>query len=425
MLLREAWYVVLSLARQYGRQSALERHRLRQLNGCCALRERVPYYRDGPGYGVGLLGGLADLAAFPVLTKADLRGRPPGDFLADGTVPERCVEFHTSGTTGQRLRVLHDRDNFDYHTAAGVRRFLATGGYLPTYRLSHLRHFTTPRRAFERLGLFRRHVILTHRPMAQIKGALLANRPQVIIGYPVHLRELLRNLGTEELARLRRTLRLLMTESELLVPEHRRALAEGFGVPLFDEYSAYEVLNVYFECRHGRCHLAEDRVHVEIVDAAGDPLPDGREGRVVVTAFMERAMPLVRYGLGDAGVIEPDRCPAGGASGHAAHQGPPQRPRGAARRRGAVLRHLPRAGRDPPGVAECFVHQDRDGLVRFYAVPTTTTRGHRAVLASIRDTLFELAGGPFPLEVTAADRVPITAGGKGRFVTSEYHQVRA
>jgi hypothetical protein len=34
--------------------------------------------------------------------------------------------------------------------------------------------------------------------------------------------------------------------------------------------------------------------------------------------------------------------------------------------------------------------------------------------------MFDLAGGPFPLEVTAADRVPITAGGKGRFVTSEY-----
>lgn len=427
MLLREAWYVVLSLARQYGRQSALERHRLRQLNRMLRFcRERVPYYRDGPGYGVGPLSSLADLAALPVLTKADLRGRPLGDFLADGTVPERCVEFHTSGTTGQRLRVLHDRDNFDYHTAAGVRRFLATGRYLPTYRLSHLRHFTPPRRAFERLGLFRRHVILTHRPMAQIKGALLANRPQVIIGYPVHLRELLRNLGTEELARLRRTLRLLMTESELLVPEHRRTLAAGFGVPVFDEYSAYEVLNVYFECRHGRCHLAEDRVHVEIVDAAGDPLPDGREGRVVVTAFMERAMPLVRYGLGDAGVIEPDRCPCrrrfrtmrltrGRLNDRVVLPG------------GAVLYSdtFLELAETHPGVAECFVRQDRDGLVRFYAVPDDhDPAATRALLASIRDTLFELAGGPFPLEVAAADRVPITAGGKGRFVTSEYHPAR-
>lgn len=45
-----------------------------------------------------------------------------------------------------------------------------------------------------------------------------------------------------------------------------------------------------------------------------------------------------------------------------------------------------------------------------------------AVLYS--DTFLELAGGPFPLEGAAADRVPITAGGKGRFVTSEYHPAR-
>ena len=49
----------------------------------------------------------------------------------------------------------------------------------------------------------------------------------------------------------------------------------------------------------------------------------------------------------------------------------------------------------------------------------------RAVLASVRATLFELAGGPFPLEVVAADRVPITPGGKGRFVSSQYEPARA
>jgi phenylacetate-CoA ligase len=228
MLLREAWYVALSMARQYGSQAAVDRRRLRQLDRMLAFcRERVPYYRGDPRYAVGPIRDLADLAALPVLTKQALRARAPADFLAAGTDPDRCVEFHTSGTTGQRLRVLHDRDSFDYHTAACVRRFLATGRYLPTYRLSHLRHFTPPRRAFEGLGLFRRHVILTHRPMPEIKAALLRNRPQVLIGYPVHLRELLRSLTPEELARLRRRLRLVFSESELLVPGQRRPWSRG------------------------------------------------------------------------------------------------------------------------------------------------------------------------------------------------------
>ena len=442
MLVRESWYVALSMARQYGSRATVDRRRLRQLDRMLAFcRERVPYHRDDPRYAVGPLRDLADLAALPVLTKQDLRARAPADFLADGTDPDRCVEFHTSGTTGERLRVLHDRDSFDYHTAACVRRFLATGGYLPTYRLSHLRHFTPPRRAFERLGLFRRHVILTHRPMPEIKAALLGNRPQVLIGYPVHLRELLRSLTPEELARLRRSLRLLFSESELLVPGQRRALVEGFGVPVFDEYSAYEVLNVYFECHTGRCHLAEDRVHVEVVDDAGDPLPDGTEGRVVVTAFMERAMPLVRYALGDAGLVEPGRCPCG------------RRFRTMRLTRGRVNDRVVLPDGSPiysdtflelaeshPGVAACFVRQDRDGLVRIHVVPANgdpsadrstgappwgSPVDRSAVLASVRAALFELAGGPFPLEVVAADRVPITPGGKGRFVSSQYEPARA
>ncbi|HVQ89467.1 MAG TPA: hypothetical protein VMU51_00400, partial [Mycobacteriales bacterium] len=43
-----------------------------------------------------------------------------------------------------------------------------------------------------------------------------------------------------------------------------------------------------------------------------------------------------------------------------------------------------------------------------------------AVLASVRARLVELAGREFPLTVLAADRVPLTAGGKGRFIVSEY-----
>jgi phenylacetate-CoA ligase len=196
---------------------------------------------------------------------------------------------------------------------------------------------------------------------------------------------------------------------------------------VFDEYSAYEVLNIYFECHQGRCHLAEDRVHVEVVDAAGSPLPDGAEGRVVVTAFMERAMPLVRYALGDAGRIEPGRCPCG------------RRFRTMRLTRGRVYDRVVLPDGSPiysdtflelaeshPGVAACFVCQEPDGLVRVHVVPANgDPDARRRALASVRATLFELAGGPFPLEVVAADRVPITPGGKGKFVSSWYQPTGA
>jgi phenylacetate-CoA ligase len=72
-------------------------------------------------------------------------------------------------------------------------------------------------------------------------------------------------------------------------------------------------------------------------------------------------------------------------------------------------------------VAECFVRQDRDGSIRVHVVPADRSAdGTAAVLDSVRGHLFEVAGGPSPLEVVPADRVPLTVGGKGRFVESEY-----
>ncbi|MGN9838476.1 phenylacetate--CoA ligase family protein [Nonomuraea sp. H19] len=426
MLVREAAYVPLTIARQYGGTAALRRRQLRGLNRMLELaRTRVPYYRDDPRYARGPLRSLAELAELPVLDKQVLREQPLERMLADGVDLARCLSFQTSGSTGRRVRIVHDQDSHDYHMAACVRRFLATGRYLPTDRLSHIRPFAPPARMFERFNLFRRHVILSHRPMREIKEELLANRPKVLIGYPVHLRALLRELTQEELARLRRTLRIVMTESELLLPEHRTMFAERFGAPVFDEYSAFEVLNVTYDCRHGRAHLGEDRVYCEIVDESGKPLPDGRPGQVVVTAFLERAMPLLRYSLGDIGLIEPGRCRCGrrfrtlrlttGRSNDYVTL-----PSGERLYPDAFL-HL---AATHPGISECFVHQDPAGLVRVHVVPSGDEPAER-VFATVREKLFTLAGGEFPLEVVAAESVRITPGGKGKFVTSDYVAVSA
>lgn len=416
MFAREAAYVASSYFRQYGTDRALRRHQLRGLNRMLAYcRGRVPAYRDDPRYAGGPLRSLGQVAALPLLTKQELRaGRD--SFVAAGVDPAGCLEFNTSGTTGERLRILHDQASFDYHFAACVRRFLATGRYLPTYRLSHLRHFQPQVRGFQSIGLFRRHVLLSSRPMPEIVAGLLANRPQVIIGYPVHLRALLQALSPAQVAELRRTLRFVMTESELLVDEQRRAIVDTLGVPVFDEYSSWETLNIYYECRYGGRHIAEDRALVEIVDSAGRPVPDGVEGQVVVTAFGERAMPLLRYALGDAGLIDRERCRC--------------------RRRFRTMRltHgrlndsvvLPSGARlysdtflelaeQHPGLAACFVRQDGAGTIRLHAVPDGTV-----ALAELLSTLYSrvaaIAAEPIPLEVVPAERVPITAGGKGRFV---------
>lgn len=418
MFVREAALIPVAWGAQFAPRPLLQRRQLRGVNAmltrACAT---VPWYRSQPAYDRPPLRSLGDLATLPVLTKQVLR-REGRRLLADGVDGADCQVFRTSGSTGARVTVWHDQASHDYHSAALVRRFLATGRYLPTDRLSHIRPFAPPARQFERIGLFRRHVILTEQPFEAIAAQVLANQPRVIIGYPVHLRALLRAMTPDDLHHLRRTLRMVMTESELLLPEQRMAFSHAFGVPVFDEYSAFEVLNISYDCHHGRAHLSEDRLVVEIVDDDGRPLPDGEEGRVVVTAFMERAMPLVRYDLGDRGRIVPDPCPC--------------------RRRFRTLELTTGRVNDyvdlgdgrrlypdtflhlaatHPGISECYVHQHREGTVELFAMPEDGSGDE--LRRTVPTRLFEAAGGPFDLKLTLTDEVRTTAGGKGRFITSD------
>lgn len=410
-----------SLLRQY-RSPA--RTTARQVAGVAEMvrlaHANVPFYA-GAEYSRPIH-SLGDLARLPVLTKA-LILEPDASSLYSTTVPEsELVRFQTSGTTGRRLRLAHDRRMYAYHNAACLRRMTATGVYRPWHRIAHLRPVAHESRWYQRMGLFRREMIDCTVPTEQIVEQLVRSRPQAIIGIPVMLREVARSIDPEQRAILRCHVKAVFSESEQLFDEHRALLSEAFDAPVFDEYSAFEVFNVAFECGHGGFHLSEDRLVVEITDELGRTVEDGSEGAVTVTAFMERAMPLVRYALGDRGLIELGSCPCGRTF------------RRLRLTKGRAETNVVLPDGTPihvsaflfmstylPGLAECFVRQESDGVVTVYALAEPDWTGDFDQLArAIEHDLLRLAGCDFPIRVERIDRLMVTAGGKGRFMESEY-----
>jgi phenylacetate-CoA ligase len=73
------------------------------------------------------------------------------------------------------------------------------------------------------------------------------------------------------------SLRLSMPTSEVCDDLDRAVLIQGFGVPVFNE----------------------------ILDNQNRPVPNGQEGRVIVTSLYNKAMPFIRYELGDRAIISP------------------------------------------------------------------------------------------------------------------------
>lgn len=89
-------------------------------------------------------------------------------------------------------------------------------------------------------------------------------------------------------------------------------IENAWGAKVYSTYGVTELANSLCECAVGRGgHLHDEQLHLEILDDAGDPLPDGEVGEVVATTFGVEAMPLIRYRTGDCAALFTAKCRCG------------------------------------------------------------------------------------------------------------------
>jgi len=91
----------------------------------------------------------------------------------------------------------------------------------------------------------------------------------------------------------------------------RGVIEEAFGQPVTNRYGCEEVSLIACECEeHRGLHLNSDSVYCEVVPdnrLSGGP----KAGRLLVTDLTNRAMPLIRYQVGDVVIPSERTCPCG------------------------------------------------------------------------------------------------------------------
>lgn len=105
------------------------------------------------------------------------------------------------------------------------------------------------------------------------------------------------------------TLKLCIGTSENCTEEDKKIIQEAFGIPVVNEYGTSEVDLIAFEDLNGNWKISLENIYMEILDDAGKPLISGGEGRIVLTALHNKAMPFIRYEIGDRVVIDPGYDP--------------------------------------------------------------------------------------------------------------------
>jgi phenylacetate-CoA ligase len=131
--------------------------------------------------------------------------------------------------------------------------------------------------------------------------------PQVLSGNPWYLTALLRAFEKWDRTPPESVLVVLLG-TEFVQRPIERYITNRCGLVPFDNYSTTEIGNIACRCPLGAYHVF-DSVLVEVV-RGGRPARVGEEGEVIVSHLERRAMPLIRYRVGDL-AIPMESCPCG------------------------------------------------------------------------------------------------------------------
>jgi len=103
----------------------------------------------------------------------------------------------------------------------------------------------------------------------------------------------------------------IITSAETLSDEMRSTIEKCFSVPVYNRYGSREVGCIASECsRHAGLHMHIDK-KIEVLDLHTNRPVFEKPGRVVVTLLSNRALPLIRYDLGDIGICSEVPCTCG------------------------------------------------------------------------------------------------------------------
>jgi phenylacetate-CoA ligase len=304
---RDVWPVLRASSLDPEQLDALATKRLTEI---LRTAVRLPFYRrrlDAAGVGDDDL--MMELCPHQVLealapvAKAELR-EAGGDVLLGGRVRPEWRSSSSSGSTGEPFRVYYEPRAWATLKILVKLRARTACGTRPTDRVALLDAVPTSDRApgnrVVRISILQ--------PAAQVAAQLASFAPDTIYGLPSALLEAGQELRSRG-ARLE--VRRIFTSGELLRPAVRVAIADAFGAPVYDVYGSSETKEIAWECPAGGMHINADMVRLEVLDDANRPVPRGVEGNLVATLLVNRAMPLLRYRLGDRGSLLEERCECG------------------------------------------------------------------------------------------------------------------
>ena len=65
------------------------------------------------------------------------------------------------------------------------------------------------------------------------------------------------------------------------------------------------------QCEKGKLHIDDECGIIEFVNGDGEPASAGETANMLITSFTTKAMPLIRYNIGDMAIVSGQKCSCG------------------------------------------------------------------------------------------------------------------
>lgn len=273
--------------------------------------EHVPYYQEVYSQLGVVPEELVDVKQLPILEKDTLRTEM--DRCIAGCWPrDQLRETHTSGSTGTPLTYFSHINDFRQRMAllerqrrwAGVKegdRVVTFGGNLIVSKQSW--NYTPWRYNFfgRQMLVSSYHLSLDNLP--RIVSKMAEFRPRILEGYPSALYVVARWILDHGLPPNLQPVAILATAETL--HDYQRATIEGaFGVPVYNYYGSSESAPLITQHPDGSLYANPESGIFEFLRPDGSDAAPGEVGEMVVTGFHTKAMPLIRYRIRDAAVLD-------------------------------------------------------------------------------------------------------------------------
>lgn len=277
---------------------------------------KIPYYGKlfkSARFNPEDFASCSELSKIPVLTRSNLT--KSFNELSDPSVPASAVvPMSTGGTTGQPVTVLHDKSMHLEKMLVAHRTYSVAGWHLgnPVCVITGRPiDFSARALCTEKVKnlLFnisiRSGLDLTSRKVARIVSELAAGKWNTVLAY-ASVFDILSDYVCEHKIKLH--VARIIPCGELVTDTQKERWRTNLGAEVFEVYGSREMSVLAIETPdHRQLVVNGDLYYVEITDESGKTLPDGEPGLITVTNLLDHTMPLIRYQLGDVGILmKPD-----------------------------------------------------------------------------------------------------------------------